>query len=138
MRGMTFLLLASALLQGCATHTGRQCEDNFTTEGSFLTGKAFTTYVNMPATPYAVAFKNASQTLAKEGFFVQSADVKTGVLSAYQNVALSQRTAPLNLLVTKQGAGSKVEVKFVAAAGMFTPEGGARSEFCKYTDQIGK
>lgn len=138
MRRMLALLLVASALQGCATHTGRQCEDNFQTEGSFLTGKAFSTNAVLPATPYSEAFKNASRMLASEGFFVQSADSKTGVLSAYQNVNLSQRTAPLNLIVMKEGQGSKVTMKFIVAAGMYTPEGGARSEFCKYMDQIGK
>lgn len=137
MRRLLAVLLAATTLQGCASHSGRQCEDNFQTQGSIFAGKEFSTYAVLPATPYPDAFKNASRMLASEGFFVQSADAKTGVLSAYQNVTLSQRTAPLNLLISKDGAGSKVTMKFIAAAGMYTPESGAREQFCKYMDEVG-
>lgn len=138
MRRVLALIMLSAALHGCASKSGRQCEDNFETQGSMLTGKTFSTYAYLPATPYAVAFKNASATMAKEGFYIQNADAKTGILSAYQNVMLSERTAPINLLVSKEEGGSKVTFSFYAAAGMYTPESDARSQFCKYMNQIGR
>jgi hypothetical protein len=130
------VLLGAVTLQGCATHTGKQCEDNFTTSGSFLTGKSFTTTSELPTTPPATAFTNAYKTLLRESFHVESADPKRGVISAYQNVNLSNKTAPLNVIIEPAGTGSRVTFVFAAAAGLYTPESGARDEFCKMTGEI--
>jgi hypothetical protein len=131
------LLLAAAVLQGCASHSGRQCEDNFSTQGSFLTGKQFTTYAVLPATPPALAMGNAYKMLAREGFHVESANEKAHVITAYQNVNFSTKTAPINVIIDPAGQGSKVTLTFVAAAGLYTPESSAQSEFCRYIDQVG-
>lgn len=130
------LLLAAALLQGCAHQkTGNQCEDNFNTEGGFIAGKTFTSNVQLDI-PVATAFDRAQKTLAKEGFSIQSADAKSGTISAYQGVIMSSRTAPMNIVVEKQGKGSKVSYTFVTAGGMYTTEGVVRDGFCRITDGI--
>lgn len=130
------VLLGSAALQGCATHTGKQCEDNFTTSGSFLTGKSFTTSSELPSTPPATAFSNAYKMLLRESFHVESADPKRGLISAYQNVNLSSKTAPLNVIIEPAGAGSRITFVFAAAVGLYTPESGARDKFCEMTGEI--
>ncbi|WP_459733584.1 hypothetical protein [Pseudomonas sp. MHK4] len=130
------ILLGAIALQGCATHTGKQCEDNFTTSGSFLTGKSFTTTSELPTTTPSVAFTNAYKMLLRESFHVESADPKRGVISAYQNVNLSSKTAPLNVIVEPVGEGSKITFVFAAAAGLYTPESGARDKFCEMIGQV--
>jgi hypothetical protein len=130
------ILLGAVALQGCVTHTGKQCEDNFTTHGSFLTGKSFTTTSELPNIPPATAFTSAYKMLLRESFYVESADPKRGVISAYQNVNLSNKTAPLNVIIEPAGAGSKITFVFAAAAGLFTPESGARDEFCEMIGQV--
>lgn len=131
------ILLGAMALQGCATtHSGKQCEDNFTTSGSILTGKSFTTNSELPDTPPAVAFDNAYKMLVREGFTVDNANAKRGLISAHQPVNLSAKTAPLNVIVEPAGAGSKVTFVFYTAIGLYTPESGARDEFCRQTAVI--
>ncbi|WP_447750176.1 hypothetical protein [Pseudomonas nicosulfuronedens] len=130
------ILLAAALLQGCAHQkTGNPCEDNFNTEGGFIAGKTFTSNVplDMPADK---AFDKAQKTLVKEGFSIQSADEKSGTISAYQGVIMSSRTAPMNIVVEKAGKGSRVSYVFVTLGGMYTTEGAVREGFCRITDGI--
>ncbi|MCE4072547.1 MULTISPECIES: hypothetical protein [Pseudomonas] len=136
MRRITMILLAAALLQGCAHQkTGNQCEDNFNTEGGFIAGKTFTSNVQLDM-PYAKVFDRAQKTLVKEGFTIQTADEKSGTISAYQGVILSSRNAPLNIVVEKAGSGSKVSYVFVTLGGMYTTEGAVRDGFCRFTDGI--
>ena len=133
-----YVVLAASVLQGCASHTGRPCEDNFTTTGSFLSGKQFTTYAVLPGTPPDLAMGNAYKMLAREGFHVESANEKARVITAYQNVNFSTKTAPINVMIEPAGGGSQVTLTFVAAAGLYTPESGAKSQFCKYMDEVGR
>ncbi len=72
----------------------------------------------------------------KEGFTIQTADEKSGTISAYQGVILSSRNAPLNIVVEKAGSGSKVSYVFVTLGGMYTTEGAVRDGFCRFTDGI--
>lgn len=130
------LLLTGAMLQGCVTHhLEKDCAENFATEGSFLTGKRFTTASVFPAMRAEEAYKRVYTVLAKEGFDIESSDEKKGIISARQNVSLSSKTAPLNAIVESQGGDSKVSLVFIASAGIYTPEAGAKAEFCKIIEQ---
>lgn len=136
MRRVTMILLAAALLQGCAHQkTGNPCEDNFNTEGGFIAGKTFTSNVQLDMSADK-AFDKAQKTLVKEGFSIQSADEKSGTISAYQGVIMSSRTAPMNIVVEKSGSGSKVSYVFVTLGGMYTTDGAVREGFCRITDGI--
>lgn len=133
------VLLAAAALQGCATNASqsdRQCEANFSTSGSIVSGKQFTTFATLKTNP-DLALGNATKMLAREGFHIESTNEKTRVITAYQHVNFSAKTAPLNVIIDPVAGGSKVTFTFVTGAGIYTPESGAASEFCKYMDQIG-
>lgn len=130
------VMLGAILLQGCASQTGQQCQDNFTTSGSFLSGKSFSTTAALPVTPAPAAFDEAYKALLREGFHIESSDPKRGAISAYQNVNFSNKTAPLNLLVEPLGQGSRLTFVFVASGGLYTPEAGARDFFCKLVAQV--
>jgi len=135
---ITLSLLAAATLHGCASQpTGRQCVDNFRTDGNILVGKSFTTYAVLPDTPYKEAFKNVNNVLTTEGFQMNVSNPESGIVNVYQNVG-SSKTAPLNALVEKVGEGSRVTMTFVTQAGLYTPEDAAREHFCDYMDRIGK
>lgn len=130
------VLVAAILVQGCASHTGQQCQDNFATSGSFFSGKSFSTVAALPSTPAPMAFDKAYSALLREGFHIESTDPKRGAISAYQNVNFSTKTAPLNILVEPLGQGSRLTFVFVASGGVYTPEAGARDYFCKLVAQV--
>lgn len=131
-------LLAALVLHGCASpaRTGLQCERNFSTSGSIVSGKTFTTFSVLPDTSPAKAFAKAYQVLLSEGFHIEGADDKQGTITAYQNVDYSVKTAPLNVLVEPAGSGAKLTFVFLAPGGLYTPEAGAMSQFCQMTAQV--
>lgn len=133
------LMLGTILLQGCATqHSGVQCADNFKTEGSLFTGKSFRTVSDLPRTPFDTAFTSANKVLVANGYRIESTDARTGVISAYQNIAYSTKTAPLSVIIEPSGTGSKMTLIFTTAAGLYTPEDGAEKEFCHLIDETSK
>lgn len=131
------LAVGGAFLNGCATSPQPECESNFDTEGNFLAGKRFTTHSVVANISYAKAYDSLYKVMVSDGYYIQSADEKTGVISASQNVSLSDKKAPLNALVEKQADGIKISLFFVAPSGVFTPEDGARSEFCRIIGRVG-
>ncbi|MFK3794943.1 MULTISPECIES: hypothetical protein [unclassified Pseudomonas] len=135
---ITLTFLAAAMLHGCASQpTGRQCLDNFRTDGNLLVGKSFTTYAYLPDTPYKRAFKNVNNVLTTEGFQMKVSNPESGIVNVYQQVGAS-KVAPLNALVEKAGSGSKVTMTFVTQAGLYTPEDEAKKHFCDYLDRVAK
>lgn len=73
---LLYALGAAIVLQGCSTHatTTNGCEDNFSTEGSLFTGKRFSTSAVLSHTPNALAYKKLYTILARDGYYIQSAD----------------------------------------------------------------
>jgi len=130
------LILGAILLPGCASHTGQQCQDNFKTSGSLFSGKSFSTTADLPMIPAPAAFDRAYKALMREGYRIESSDAQRGAISAYQNVNFSSKTAPLNLLVEPLDQGSRLTFVFVASAGLYTPEAGARDYFCELVAQV--
>ncbi|WP_296261726.1 MULTISPECIES: hypothetical protein [unclassified Pseudomonas] len=135
---ITLAFLVAAMLHGCASQpTGRQCFDNFRTDGNILVGKSFTTYAYLPDTSYKRAFKNVNSILTTEGFQMKVSNPESGIINVYQQVS-SSKIAPLNALVEKAGRGSKVTMTFVTQAGLYTTEDQAREHFCDYLDRAAK
>lgn len=132
------IALAGASLNGCATAPQPTCESNFDTDGSLFTGKRFSTFSVVPDISYAKAYDSLYKILVSDGYYIQTADAKAGVISAFQNVNLSDKKAPLNALVESQAGGIKVSLIFVASAGIYTPENGARAEFCRIIGRVGR
>lgn len=137
--GLSLCALTGFSLGGCISsatpHPG--CETNFSTSGSFLIGKQFSTSEVVRGVPMKEAYSTLYRILAGDGYYIQSANEQQGVISAYQNVNLSDKQAPLNAVVKASGNDAEVSLAFVAAAGIFTPESGARDEFCRIIHRVG-
>jgi hypothetical protein len=124
-------------LSGCATsHSTNECEANFSSEGSILTGKKFSTTSMLPSISPNLAFQRLSAVMLEEGFHIESSDPRRGLISAYQDVNYSSKRAPLNAIVEAASSGTKVTLVFVAAAGIYAPDVGARDEFCKFINVV--
>ncbi|HDS1715321.1 hypothetical protein HMH05_19485 [Pseudomonas sp. SbB1] len=136
---LSLCALTGFSLSGCISsatpHPG--CETNFSTSGSFLTGKQFSTSEIVQGVPMKDAYSSLYKILAGDGYYIQSANEQQGVISAHQNVNLSDKQTPLNAVVKSSGKGAEVSLTFVAATGVFTPEGGARDEFCRIIHRVG-
>lgn len=131
------LVLAAAIagVSGCAAFPSpSECETNFSTDGSIITGKKFTTSSTLLGVPADQAFQRMSAVMLEEGFHIESSDPRRGLISAYQDVNYSSKRAPLSAVIQPINSGSKVTLVFVAAAGIYAPDRGARSEFCKIID----
>ena len=123
--------------RGGKSEYGRQMLEKQKARYSYgVSGKQFTTFATLKTNP-DLALGNATKMLAREGFHIESTNEKTRVITAYQHVNFSAKTAPLNVIIDPVAGGSKVTLTFVTGAGIYTPESGAESEFCKYMDQIG-
>jgi hypothetical protein len=131
-------ILSTFVVTGCASTSisPRGCESNFSTQGSFLSGKRFSTSEVINGISEKDAYASLYKILAGDGYYIQSSNERLGVISAFQNVNLSDKKAPLNALV--KGAGQDVEVSltFVASGGVYTPEVGARNEFCRIISRV--
>lgn len=138
--GLSLCVLTGFALSGCVSTTtpDPSCESNFSTTGSFLTGKQFSTSEVVQGVSVKEAYSSLYKILAGDGYYIQSANERHGVISAYQNVNLSSKQAPLNAVVKESGDGVQVSLTFLAAAGIFTPEGGARDEFCRIIHRVGE
>lgn len=136
---LSICALTGFSLGGCISsatpHPG--CETNFSTRGSLMTGKQFSTSEIVQGVSVKEAYSSLYRILAGDGYYIQSANEQQGIISAYQNVNLSDKQAPLNAVVKASGKDAEVSLTFVAAAGIFTPEGGARDEFCRIIHRVG-
>jgi hypothetical protein len=117
-------------------HPANQCEANFNSVGSIITGKKFTTSSTLNRLSPSIAFDRLSKVLLSEGFHIESSDPKRGLISAYQDVNLSSKRAPLNAIVEASPIGTKMTLVFVAAAGIYAPDAGAQGEFCNILNHV--
>lgn len=120
----TGLTVIALLLAGQAVAAEKpQCETNYKKEGSFFSGRRFTTSGDVSKAP-ADAFKLIYQEAVKSGLKVASSDKDMGVLSLEQNQQLdgSQVTLPWNVLIEAKGAGSTISVTKTTPSGYATSE----------------
>ena len=120
----------------CATANASQCQDNFSVEGSFLSGKVFKTSAEVPNISYDAAFKNISAYTANTGFTIVSSDKRNGTISAVQTASLqSSRTIPLNITVSPATGGVNVSMVYSTPVGALSPEDAVKTHFCETVAQ---
>jgi hypothetical protein len=109
------------------------CTGHFTKEGSFLTGRTYSTWLLAPSTTKDDAFSRVSVAIAKDGWSITSSDKATGIISAATSVTVGKgSTAPLTVVVEGSGAGSKLTATFHTAGGQAASEDTTRSKLCTY------
>ncbi|KAF1056752.1 MAG: hypothetical protein GAK44_00100 [Pseudomonas delhiensis] len=136
MKHMLSLLLAAALLQGCASHrpTGRECMDNFSTSGGIWMGKTFRSFATLPKNDEK-AFESSYKELIRQGFQVKSNDPDNLTLVAEQPVPGGDRKATLTLLIEPlDKKTSRLTLVFSVLSGMYAPESTTQTEFCNFVD----
>jgi hypothetical protein len=121
---------ASSPLGACAT--------NFTTEGSFWTGKRYSTFEEFPKKSVSGAFDTLLRSVAASGYQVNSSNKEAGMISASQTVSYGQgKTVPLNFVIQKSPTGVRIDVSFSMSGGVSASADGAQQEFCKLLASVG-
>lgn len=115
-----FLLGTNAFAQACS--------DNFTVTGNLITGTTYKSYVELPAIPSDSAWQAAYAQIAKDGWKIERADKSAGIINS-QNVNAT-RPMPMNVVVEKQGNGSKVSITYYTPPAASSPQDVVRKFFC--------
>ena len=108
-----------------------QCEDNFTTEGSFFSGKTYKTSAQLASVKQPDAYKRAYVFTTENGFTITSSDKDIGVISANQTVSYGKgKTVPLNISVQPDGNGTRISLTYATSGGVTSPEDAIKRHFC--------
>jgi hypothetical protein len=116
-----------------ATQIAKDCETHFATEGSFLAGRKYSTWIEVPTVTQADAFQRAYKAIATDGWLISSSDEKMGMISAAQSVSYGKGSvAPLVVLVESTSSASKLTATFHIGGGQTTKEETVRAKLCGY------
>jgi hypothetical protein len=133
---LTASLISSLYLGLSAAHADASftdCRAHFVSEGSFLAGKKFSTWVELSDTTKPDAYSHAYAAVAKDGFQIVSSDKEAGILSASQAISFGKgATAPLVIVVEPSASGSKLTATFRIGAGQVAKADAIRDKLCEY------
>jgi hypothetical protein len=111
----------------------KDCQTHFASEGSFLVGRKYSTWIEFPAVLKDDAYSRVYASIAKDGWNIVNADKPAGVISAAQNVSYGKGSqAPMVLVIETAGTGSKVSATFRIAGGQTAKEETIRTKLCVY------
>lgn len=138
----TLLIICALVIQGCAMERtvskntatdNRQCVTNFSSEGSFWTGKQFKTFESFPKSSKENAFDNLVSTIASNGYQILNSSKESGIISANQTVSYGQgKTVPLNAVIKNvTPTGVRVDLSFSLSGGLAASADSIQVEFCK-------
>lgn len=107
------------------------CLENFSVQGSILTGKTYKTWASLPNVVRDDAFQRAYAFTVANGFTVLSASKEAGAISAAQSVSYGKgKTVPLNIVLQDEGGNVRVDLHYATSGGMLSPEDAIRKHFC--------
>lgn len=133
------LVVIGAALSGCAsqgvqqlqTSDQRPCAQNFTFEGSFITGHTFKTNDFVSGVSKAEAMERGAKFTMADGWTITHTDKDLGIIGASQNVSFGQgKTAPLNIGVDEKTGGVNVNMSYSISAGVASPVEAVKDHFC--------
>ena len=110
-----------------------ECAGHFTAEGSFISGKKFSTWADFGAVSKADLYSRIYANIAKDGWTITSSDKDAGVISASQSVTFGKGSvAPLTIVIEAAGTGSKATATFRIGGGQMTKEDAVKQKLCAY------
>lgn len=128
-RASAALALVSALFPIAAQ--AADCDRNFASSGSMLTGQTYKTFATLPNVSADSAYDSAYQIIAKQGFSIGQADRNARVISALNSGSRPGRQIPLNATIESTPHGATISLTFSTPPGAFSPADGIKAEFCK-------
>ena len=115
------------------TPATKDCQAHFATEGSFLAGRKYSTWVEFADVAKADAYSRVYSSIAKDGWNIVNADKEAGVISAAQNVSYGKGSqAPMVVVIEAAKSGSKVTATFRTGGGQTAKEETIRTKLCSY------
>ncbi len=106
------------------------CDTNFETKGSLLTGQSYSTTAGLSGVSEGVAYQSVQQAMVAEGWKITSTEPEKGIISALNGA--STRPAPLTVIVQKAPMGSsRIGMLYTNPAGAMSPEAAIKAQFCK-------
>ena len=106
------------------------CKNNITKKGNFFIGTSFSTWDFIANVPQEIAYTRVYTKLAQEGWKIEQADAKVGIISASTQVSFSEdHSAPLNVIVQPKDGGSKVTATLTVGGGQMVIDPSA--DLCK-------
>lgn len=139
MRNIIFATITLAI-SGCSSTESQQlapndsriCAQNFTHQGSLVTGKIFRTHQIIPGASKSSVYSKLAEHIALDGWHIINSDKDLGILSASQTVAFGKgKTAPLNISVNQQNNQAKVSISFATSMGVHSPAEAVMNSFCE-------
>lgn len=139
------LIIIGTALSGCAsqgvqhlqTSDQRPCAQNFTYEGSFLTGQTFKTNGFVSGVSKAKAIEKVAKFTIADGWAITNTDKDLGIISASQTVSFGQgKTAPLNIGVDSVKGGVNVSMSYSISGGLSSPVEAVKDHFCSTIEAI--
>jgi hypothetical protein len=114
-----------------------QCNDHYTKDGIFFSGRKFHAWREYPGMPKDLTFDKVSQAVMRLGFTITASNKAAGLLSASHGLMGSSATVPLNVIITAiSSSGSRVELTFAPQGGVFMSEGKVTSGFCDILNAV--
>jgi hypothetical protein len=111
----------------------KDCQAHFTTEGGFLTGRKYSTWIELADVTKADAYSRVYASIAKDGWSIASSDKEAGIISAAQNVSYGKGSqAPMVVIVEATKSGSKLTATFRTGGGQSAKEETIRTKLCSY------
>jgi hypothetical protein len=109
------------------------CQSHFTMEGSFLTGRKYSTWVLLPGVAKAEAYTRTYSSIAKDGWSIFNADKDAGIISSAQSVSFGKGSqAPMIVTVEAVGIGSKLSATLRTGGAQLAREETIRAKLCSY------
>jgi hypothetical protein len=134
------------VISGCAMERSvetysdnRPCVRNFSSDGSFWSGKGFRTFEDLPKLSKADAMARLATALTSNGYQIRSVDRDLGIISAAQPVVFGRgSTVAFNGAVTVASSGARVQLAFQLYSMAATSADAVQREFCKILAEIGQ
>lgn len=133
------LLAASApLLAAKKQDAATPCEQNFTVDGSFGSGKVYATDVDVPGVAYLPALYRVRDKIVEQGLDIVAVQEKNGYIRAANPVKGGEggtANAPLRVYVKPLEAGGvNVSLQFTIAGGQMASKKSVMGYLCEIVD----
>lgn len=122
---------ASEAPQQTASSDSRQCSAHFATKGSFVAGRAFTTFEEQPGMKKSVVYEQLVRTFTVKGFGVVSSNKELSVVSVTNPIIIGRgQQATWNGAVSEGQGKTRVDLTFSIPGGSSTSTNALKEEFC--------
>jgi len=141
------VLISIILVTGCSSTTiktletddARECAQNFTYKGTFLSGRTYKTFSFVRNVSLRTAMKRAAQYTVNDGWSIIKTDERLGIIHAIQLINSStDKTVPLNIVIEPKNKGIQVSMTYVLSAGLTAPLESIKEHFCSTIESVAR